>query len=103
MKCQFCSNPATVHLTNIENNQKKEMHLCQSCAESHQLLKQHELNLPEGLRVGVQRGRRHVCRAQNEAADVRRTTSRLRQRLCHCSRSSQGANGRRPHTSRPNR
>ena len=47
MKCQFCSNPATVHLTNIENNQKKELHLCQSCAESHQLLKQHELNLPE--------------------------------------------------------
>ena len=46
MKCQFCSNPATVHLTNLENNLKKEMHLCQSCAESHQLIKQQELNLP---------------------------------------------------------
>src|SRR5262249_39212569 len=49
VKCHFCSNPATVHLTNIENNQKKELHLCQSCAESHQFLKQHELNLPEIL------------------------------------------------------
>jgi protein arginine kinase activator len=51
VKCQFCSNPATVHLTNIENNQKKEMHLCQSCAESHQLIKQHELNLPAILKT----------------------------------------------------
>src|SRR5947208_16584592 len=51
VKCQFCSNPATVHLTNIENNQKKELHLCQSCAESHQLLKQHESNLPAILHM----------------------------------------------------
>ena len=46
MKCQFCANPATVHLTNIEDNQKKELHLCQACAESHQFLQQQELNLP---------------------------------------------------------
>ena len=46
MKCQFCSNPATVHLTLIENNQKKELHLCQGCAESQQAIKQQELNLP---------------------------------------------------------
>jgi protein arginine kinase activator len=51
VKCQFCSNPATVHLTNIENNQKKELHLCQSCAESHQLIQQHELNLPAILQT----------------------------------------------------
>ena len=46
MKCQLCSKPATVHLTDIVNQQKKELHLCQSCAESQQLVKQQELNLP---------------------------------------------------------
>ena len=37
MKCQFCSKPATVHLTDIVNNHKKELHLCQACAEAQQL------------------------------------------------------------------
>ena len=46
MKCQLCSNPATVHLTNIENNQKREIHLCQKCAEAQQLVQKQELNLP---------------------------------------------------------
>jgi protein arginine kinase activator len=46
VKCQFCSKPATVHLTDIVQNQKKEVHLCQACAEQHQLIKQQELNLP---------------------------------------------------------
>ena len=46
MKCQFCSKPATVHLTDIVNQQKKELHLCQSCAEQQQLIKHQELNLP---------------------------------------------------------
>src|SRR5262249_51641763 len=45
IKCQFCSNEATVHLTDIVSNQKREIHLCQSCAESQQLIKQQELNL----------------------------------------------------------
>ena len=46
LKCQFCSSPATVHLTHIENSQKKEMHLCQACAEKHNLVKGPELSLP---------------------------------------------------------
>jgi protein arginine kinase activator len=46
MKCQSCSQPATVHLTDIVNGQKKEVHLCQACAEQQQILKQQELNLP---------------------------------------------------------
>jgi len=33
MKCQRCSNPATVHLTKIIQKQKHELHLCQSCAD----------------------------------------------------------------------
>ncbi len=49
MNCQRCSNPATVHLTNIENNQKHEVHLCRECAEAQQLLKKQELNLPAVL------------------------------------------------------
>ncbi len=46
MKCQSCSSPATVHLTDIVNGQKKELHLCQHCAEHQQFMKQDELNLP---------------------------------------------------------
>ena len=51
VKCQSCSNPATVHLTDIVNGQKKELHLCQDCAEQQQLIKQQELNLPAILQT----------------------------------------------------
>ncbi len=46
MKCQYCSNPATVHMTDCVDSQKKELHLCQRCAEQHQMVKKQELNLP---------------------------------------------------------
>jgi protein arginine kinase activator len=46
VKCQFCSKPATVHLTDVVNNQKRETHLCQACAEAQHLIKHKELNLP---------------------------------------------------------
>jgi len=45
VKCQSCSNPATVHLTNIVDGKKREAHLCQSCAEKQHLIKDQELNL----------------------------------------------------------
>jgi protein arginine kinase activator len=45
MKCQYCSNPATIHLTDMVKKQKKELHLCQACAEQQQLLKHSELDL----------------------------------------------------------
>jgi protein arginine kinase activator len=45
VKCQFCSNTATVHLTDIVHNQKKELHLCQACAEAQNLVAKQELNL----------------------------------------------------------
>ena len=51
MKCQSCSNPATVHLTDIVAGQKTELHLCQACAEQKQLVKQQELNLPAILQT----------------------------------------------------
>lgn len=46
MKCQLCSKPATVHLTDIVDNQKKELHLCQACAEAQQLIQKQDINLP---------------------------------------------------------
>jgi len=46
VKCQYCTKPATVHQTTIVNNEKKELHLCQACAEAKQLIKKQELNLP---------------------------------------------------------
>jgi protein arginine kinase activator len=46
MKCQSCSQPAKVHVTDIVNGHKKEVHLCEACAEQQQLIKEQELNLP---------------------------------------------------------
>jgi protein arginine kinase activator len=51
MKCQSCANPATVHLTDILNGKKREVHLCQGCAEKQQLFKKQELNLPAILQA----------------------------------------------------
>ena len=45
MKCHLCSEPATVHLTEIVNGKKKEKHFCQECAQKQQLLKQQDMNL----------------------------------------------------------
>ena len=39
MTCQNCGlNPATVHLTDIINKQKRELHLCEACAREQQLI-----------------------------------------------------------------
>ena len=46
VKCQLCSKPATVHLTKLENQQKKEIHLCQNCAQQQQFVEKQEVNLP---------------------------------------------------------
>jgi protein arginine kinase activator len=51
MKCQSCSSPATVHLTDIVDGHKKEVHLCEACAEQKQFIKQDELNLPAILQT----------------------------------------------------
>jgi len=45
VKCQSCELPATIHLTEIVNGKKKELHLCHECAEKKEILKQQELNL----------------------------------------------------------
>lgn len=33
LKCDFCSNPATVHLTQIVNNKVHKVDLCEECAQ----------------------------------------------------------------------
>jgi protein arginine kinase activator len=45
VQCEACSRPATVHLTDIVDGHKKEVHLCEECAEKRQLLQNQELNL----------------------------------------------------------
>lgn len=36
MLCQYCNErPAKLHMTKIENNQKKELHLCEICAQEY--------------------------------------------------------------------
>ncbi len=40
MLCQMCKKvAATIHLTEIVNNQKKEVHLCETCAEKQGVVK----------------------------------------------------------------
>lgn len=38
MKCMFCESKATVHLTNMVNQQGWEAHLCERCARERDLL-----------------------------------------------------------------
>jgi protein arginine kinase activator len=38
MQCQFCSNPATVHLTTLTGFKKKVVHLCESCAKKKEMV-----------------------------------------------------------------
>ncbi len=53
VKCQTCPKSATVHLTDFVNGHKKELHLCQDCAEKQQLLKQQEFNLSNILQTVI--------------------------------------------------
>lgn len=53
MRCQSCENSATVHLTDIVNGQKREVHLCQRCAEKKEILKNQELNLSAILQTVI--------------------------------------------------
>lgn len=52
--CQFCGEPATVHLTDIVNKKKREMHLCENCARRQNLIPESptpQLNLPALLQL----------------------------------------------------
>ena len=47
MKCEYCSNPATVHLTKVINKHISEIHLCEECAREKNLIP----NAPQDLNV----------------------------------------------------
>ena len=53
MKCQDCGQTATVHLTDIVSGKKREVHLCQECAEKRELVKHQELNLSAILQTVI--------------------------------------------------
>ena len=65
MKCQSCSNPATVHLTDIVNGHKKEVHLCEACAEKQELIKNQDLNLTAILQTVIGQ---HISQLTDELA-----------------------------------
>lgn len=62
MKCQNCSNQATVHLTDIINKKKREVHLCESCARKQNLIpnQQPEMSIPALLQYLVAQSAAHL-------------------------------------------
>ena len=66
MKCQCCSAPATVHLTNVEaSGKRREIHLCEACAEKNNVLQKKELNLSSILQALISM---HVGQRSDELA-----------------------------------
>ncbi len=59
MKCQFCQQKATIHLTDIVNKKKHEVHLCDECAREHELIPddKQEVNVPAMLHFLVAQSR----------------------------------------------
>lgn len=54
--CQICKkNPATIHLTDIHNNVKKEVHICESCAAEKGFNLQGASNLPQLLGLAAKK------------------------------------------------
>jgi protein arginine kinase activator len=58
MKCQYCDNEASVHLTDIVKRKKRELHLCEACAREKNLIPdapgpQIDLKALLGLLVGA--------------------------------------------------
>ena len=52
-KCQFCQKPATMHVTDVINNHKQEMYLCEACAREKNFLSgaAQEFNIPAILQM----------------------------------------------------
>ncbi|MDR1533568.1 MAG: UvrB/UvrC motif-containing protein [Planctomycetota bacterium] len=55
--CQICKKAlATIHLTDIHNNVKKEVHLCESCAREKGFDLKTAANLPQILGLAAKKG-----------------------------------------------
>jgi protein arginine kinase activator len=53
-RCQFCGAPSTIHLTDIQNNTTRQMHLCERCGRERELISESEspqLNLTSLLQL----------------------------------------------------
>jgi protein arginine kinase activator len=64
-KCQACGQPATVHVANIVAGKKRELHLCASCSQKQQIIKNQELNLSVILQTMIGQ---HVGASSDELA-----------------------------------
>lgn len=54
--CQICKKvPATIHLTDIHNNVKKEVHICEACAAEKGFNLQGAANLPQLLGLAAKK------------------------------------------------
>ena len=54
--CQICKKkPATIHLTDIHNNVKKEVHICETCASEKGFNLQGASNLPQLLGLAAKK------------------------------------------------
>ena len=54
MRCRFCSSPATIHIVDVAQQQKMEVHLCEACAEKLQIVatpKAPELSIPAVMQL----------------------------------------------------
>jgi len=52
--CQFCGAPSAIHLTDIQNNTARQMHLCERCGRERDLISEAaspQLNLPALLQL----------------------------------------------------
>ncbi len=50
MRCQVCNdNKATIHLTEIEKGEQKELHLCEACAIKKGVIQKNSITLKEFL------------------------------------------------------
>jgi protein arginine kinase activator len=71
MKCERCKKrEATVHLTEIRNSEKREVHLCEHCATDQGLPGKQHFTIQE-LLAGMTQAQQRRTRTENEPACAR--------------------------------
>lgn len=78
MLCQSCKQKtATIHLTEIANNQRNETHLCQDCAQEQGLTVKAQIPLNDLLNT--------LLSAQSQAGEAERADNKGTEHACpHC-------------------
>jgi protein arginine kinase activator len=57
--CELCKKkPATIHLTDIQGNVKRELHMCEECAQQKGIAVKHAVSLPQLLSTLSKKGAR---------------------------------------------